>query len=223
MLRRGDMAEGESASSKPASGGTGWGKAVVIGLVLLGGAWLRSQGKKDGPSAASPAGVPSAGTPVAAGAPAGVSAPVGHTPLPDGGTVRDYGYLLNPDPGIPVQRASEPQVGRRRCPQEALGWERSKCVFCRTTRTRDDVRQFSDSDGFGFCSDCGECANAFASKRAGASDPQTERLAKLYLDSVGNRYPLQVTTFMQWGNNTAWREAWHNMAVLTVPGYSEER
>jgi hypothetical protein len=101
-------------------------------------------------------------------------------------------------------------------------------MFCRKQRTRQEANQYSDSEGFGFCADCGSCANAFAVHRRNfnqgfGSDPRTEQLAKVYLDSIAKRYPLHTAAFSQWGNNQAWREAFHNFAVLTVPSYTSGR
>ena len=133
----------------------------------------------------------------------------------------------DPWAGAPDGHRAAPPA-RRRCPQEALGWGRSQCMFCKKQRSRHETGQFSDSDGFGFCTSCGTCANAFAVHRSNlsqgfGSDQRTEELAKVYTESVGNRYPLQMAAFVQWGDDRAWRETWHNFAVLTVPGYTEDR
>ncbi|OWK38389.1 hypothetical protein FRUB_07509 [Fimbriiglobus ruber] len=106
-------------------------------------------------------------------------------------------------------------------------------MLCQKQRTLVEAGLFSDSDGFGFCTDCGTCANAFALHRAnferGLGSPEkVEQLAKSYgraLEALGNQNPLFVAAygagFLEWGNDRAWREAWHNIAVLTVPGYAE--
>jgi hypothetical protein len=206
------MADDDTRANR-AVGGT-WGGGLVLLILLAGIVKFFAGGKSDKPTLPPPNAAPPS---------AGASAPP-------------------PVPATPPVARTDPRVGggaqsppRRRCPQEALGWNRSRCMLCRMQRTQQEADRFSDSDGFGFCADCGTCANAFAGHRANAerglgSPPNVQQLARAYLraiEAVGNQNPLFGVTFVagfsEWGNDRAWREAWHNTAVLTVPGYSEGR
>jgi hypothetical protein len=100
-------------------------------------------------------------------------------------------------------------------------------MLCKVRRTKKDQVLFSDNDGFGFCEQCGTCANAYAAHRINfergfGSPPRVELLAKSYLKSVetlSKQNPFlaisYTSAFGQWGNNQAWRESWRNVAILT--------
>jgi hypothetical protein len=117
----------------------------------------------------------------------------------------------------PGDRSQQPQ----KSPLEKLGWSRARCMLCQKQRTNQEGIQFSDADGFGFCANCGICANAFRLhslnfQQGFGSNPQVDAMAKEYITAIGDRYPLYLAAFAHWGNAAQWSEAWRNYAVLTA-------
>jgi hypothetical protein len=136
----------------------------------------------------------------------------------DAGQGRNQGHPQD-DPWEAVIRGA-PGAPKRE-PMERLGWDRRRCMLCGVQRSNQDKAHFSDGDGFGFCGDCGSCANAYrvcsANFQQGfGSDPKVELMAKSYMTAVSNRYALYSVAFAMWGNEEKWRECWRNFAVLTA-------